>query len=38
MVFSSDKYFTVHPEPGTVLTVDLRGRSLELRWWGVPKR
>ena len=30
MVFSSDKYFAVHPEPGTVLTVDLRGTSVEL--------
>ncbi|MDE2715537.1 MAG: hypothetical protein OXI33_00785, partial [Chloroflexota bacterium] len=30
MVFSSDKYFTVHPDPGTMLTVDLRGTSVEL--------
>ena len=30
MVFSSDKYFTVHPDPGTALTVDLRGTSVEL--------
>ena len=30
MVFSSDKYFTVHPEPGTGLVVDLRGTSVEL--------
>ena len=30
MVFSSDKYFTLHPEPGTELTVDLRGTSVEL--------
>lgn len=30
MVFSSDKYFTVHPDPGTTLTVDLRGTSVEL--------
>ena len=30
MIFSSDKYFTVHPEPGTTLTVDLAGTSVEL--------
>ena len=30
MVFSSDKYFTLHPAPGTMLTVDLRGTSVEL--------
>ncbi len=30
MVFSSDKYFTVHPEPGTTLTVDLAGTSVAL--------
>ena len=30
MIFSSDKYFTVHPEPGAVLSVDLAGTSVEL--------
>ena len=30
MVFSSDKYFTLHPDPGTTLTVDLGGTSIEL--------
>ena len=30
MIFSSDKYFTVHPDPGTMLTVDLQGTSVEL--------
>ena len=30
MVFSSDKYYTLHPDPGTVLTVDLRGTSIAL--------
>ncbi len=30
MIFSSDKYFTVHPEPGATLTVDLAGTSIEL--------
>ena len=30
MVFSSDKYFTVHPDPGTMLTVDLGGTTIEL--------
>ena len=30
MIFSSDKDFTVHPEPGTTLTVDLAGTSIEL--------
>ena len=30
MIFSSDKYFTVHPEPGATLTVDLAGTSVEL--------
>lgn len=30
MIFSSDKEFTLHPEPGTELTVDLDGTSLTL--------
>ena len=30
MIFSSDKDFTVHPEPGATLTVDLQGTSIEL--------
>ena len=30
MVFSSDKYFTLHPDPGSTLTVDLGGTSTEL--------
>ena len=30
MIFSSDKDFTVHPEPGATLTVDLEGTSIEL--------
>ena len=30
MLFSSDRDFTVHPEPGTRLTVDLRGTRIEL--------
>lgn len=30
MIFSSDKDYTVHPEPGATLTVDLRGTSIEL--------
>lgn len=30
MVFSSDKEFTLHPEPGTELTIDLDGTSLSL--------
>ena len=30
MIFSSDKYFTVHPEPGATLTVDLAGTTIEL--------
>lgn len=30
MVFSSDKEFTLHPDPGTVLTVDLSGTKLML--------
>ena len=30
MIFSSDRLFTVHPEPGTVLTVDLDGTSVVL--------
>lgn len=30
MIFSSDKEFTLHPDPGTKLTVDLDGTSLTL--------
>lgn len=30
MIFSSDKEFTLHPDPGTRLTVDLNGTTLEL--------
>ena len=30
MIFSSDQEFTLHPEPGTKLTVDLDGTSLTL--------
>jgi len=30
MIMSSDKEFTLHPEPGTELTVDLDGTMLTL--------
>lgn len=30
MIFSSDKEFTLHPKPGTVLTLDLNGTRLDL--------
>ena len=30
MIFSSDADFTLHPEPGTRLTVDLAGTALDL--------
>ena len=30
MIFSSDKEFTLHPEPGTELTIDLDGTKLTL--------
>ena len=30
MIFSSDKYFTLHPDPGTTLTVDLGETSITL--------
>ncbi len=30
MIFSSDQEFTLHPEPGTRLTVDLEGTTLQL--------
>ena len=30
MIFSSDRLFTVHPDPGTKLTVDLQGTSVVL--------
>ncbi len=30
MIFSSDRDFTLWPEPGTELTVDLNGTSISL--------
>lgn len=30
MIFSSDKEYTIHPDPGTELTVDLNGTQLIL--------
>ena len=30
MIFSSDQEFTLHPKPGTILTVDLNSTSLKL--------
>ncbi len=30
MIFSSDREFTLHPEPGTQLTIDLDATSLSL--------
>jgi X-Pro dipeptidyl-peptidase len=30
MIFSSDKEFTIHPKPGTELTIDLEGTKLVL--------
>jgi X-Pro dipeptidyl-peptidase len=30
MIFSSDQEFTLHPKPGTVLTIDLRASQLVL--------
>ncbi len=30
MIMSSDKDFTLHPDPGTELTIDLEGTSIEL--------
>lgn len=30
MIFSSDQEFTLHPQPGTELTIDLKGTSLNL--------
>ena len=30
LIFSSDKEFTLHPQPGTGLTVDLEGTQLTL--------
>jgi X-Pro dipeptidyl-peptidase len=30
LIFSSDREFTLWPEPGTELTVDLKGTSLQL--------
>jgi X-Pro dipeptidyl-peptidase len=37
MIFSSDKDFTLHPDPGTELTVDLAGTQLELPIVGGPE-
>jgi X-Pro dipeptidyl-peptidase len=36
MIFSTDHEFTIHPEPGTELTVDLAATSLELPVVGGP--
>ncbi|MEO3873348.1 hypothetical protein ABGB18_31445 [Nonomuraea sp. B12E4] len=36
MIFSTDHEFTLHPEPGTVLTVDLARTSVELPVVGGP--
>jgi X-Pro dipeptidyl-peptidase len=30
MIFSSDQNFTLHPEPGTEITIDLSESSLSL--------
>ena len=30
MIFSSDPEFTLHPKPGTILTVDINSTSLSL--------
>jgi X-Pro dipeptidyl-peptidase len=30
MIFSSDRDFTLRPEPGTKLTIDLDGTSIEI--------
>jgi X-Pro dipeptidyl-peptidase len=30
MIFSSDKEFTIHPDPGTELTIDLDATSVTL--------
>ena len=30
MIFSSDKEFTLHPKPGTELTIDLDGTTFTL--------
>ena len=38
MIFSSDKEFTLHPQPGTQLTVDLDGTSLTLPIVGGKKK
>ena len=37
MIFSSDKEFTLHPQPGTQLTLDLDGTSLTLPIMGGNK-
>ena len=36
MIFSTDHEFTIHPTPGTELTVDLAGTSVELPVLGGP--
>ncbi|WP_084158146.1 Xaa-Pro dipeptidyl-peptidase [Gaetbulibacter saemankumensis] len=38
MIFSSDKEFTLHPQPGTELTIDLEGTQLKLPIVGGSKR
>jgi X-Pro dipeptidyl-peptidase len=30
MIFSSDREFTLQPEPGTMITVDLDGTSVKI--------
>jgi X-Pro dipeptidyl-peptidase len=30
MIFSSDPEFTLHPKPGTILTVDIKSTSLKI--------
>jgi len=37
MIFSSDKEYTLHPKPGTELTIDLDKTTLELPVVGGPK-
>ena len=38
MIFSSDREFTLHPEPGTQLTIDLDATSLDLPVLGGEKK
>lgn len=38
MIFSSDRNFTLHPEPGTEITVDLKGTHLTLPVVGGEQR